>query len=397
MIQVVGLAAAFALIVILTAKRINVALSIMIGSVALAILSGLSVQDFVNLFIRCLEDPQTVNLTLQVAAIGMLAFSMKETKLVDDLIAGLRTMLSSRVLVAVIPAVIGLMPMPGGALLSAPLIDKEADELKLTPERKVAVNLTFRHIWFYVFPLSSTLILASGLAGINLYQLILIQIPSFILSIAMGYVLFLRGFKVDRRLQSEKAYGIVVEGLAPIAGAIALNLAGLNLAASVMLGILATLLIKRTRPSRAVGLLLKGIPWTSALSIVSVMMLRYTIEASKAIPILFSILKEAMVPLVLFATLFPFMIAGVSGLAIAGAGISIPFILPLFQTNAPALVSMIVLSTYAGYYISPLHLCLVLSNQYYKAKIHKVYRLWIPYLLMVCGLGIILDMLILLR
>jgi hypothetical protein len=225
----------------------------------------------------------------------------------------------------------------------------------------------------------------------------LIQIPSFILSIAMGYVLFLRGFKVDRRLQSEKAYGIVVEGLAPIAGAIALNLAGLNLAASVMLGVFASLLIKRTRPSRAVGLLLKGIPWTSALSIVSVMMLRYTIEASKAIPIVFSMLKEAMVPLVLFATLFPFMIAGVSGLAIAGAGISIPFILPLFHTNAPALVSMIVLSTYAGYFISPLHLCLVLSNQYYKAKIHEVYRLWIPYLFIVCGLGIILDMLILLR
>lgn len=160
MIQVVGLAAAFALIVILTAKRVNVALSIMVGSVALAILSGLSVQDFANLFICCLEDPQTLGLTLQVAAIGMLAYSMKETKLVDDLIRGLRTMVSSRALLAVIPAVIGLMQMPGGALLSAPLIDKEADELKLTPERKVAVNLTFRHIWFYVFPLTSTLILA---------------------------------------------------------------------------------------------------------------------------------------------------------------------------------------------------------------------------------------------
>lgn len=394
---IVGLIIAFALIVALTVKKYNVALSIAIGAIALAISYGASVQDFAMLSIRALEDSQTLNLTLQVATIGILAHCMKETGLIDDLIAGLRTMLPSRALLAVIPATMGLMPMPGGALLSAPLIDKEADKLGLTREKKVAVNITFRHIWFYVFPLSSSLILTAGLAGINLYQLILVQLPSFFLSVTLGYVFFLRRSSHNQDPKVKKTYGIVAKGFAPIVTAISLNLAGVALVASVMLGILTALLIKRIRPLKSLRLLWKGIPWTAALSVLSVMVLRYTIEDSRAISLLFDILKGNKVPLVVFATLFPFVIAAVSGLAIAGIGISIPFVLPLFGVGTPALASMIVLSTYLGYYISPLHLCLVLSNQYFNARIHGVYRFWIPYNLMVCGLGMLLDFFLLTR
>ena len=320
---------------------------------------------------------------------------MKETKLIDDLIRGLKTILATRNLVAVIPAIIGLMPMPGGALLSAPLIDKEAEKLRLTPERKVTINVTFRHIWFYVFPLSSTLILASGLAGIGLYQLILIQIPSFALSITLGYLMFIRRLDSDQDCKANRNYRTVIEGLTPILIAVSLNLAGLHLAVSVALGVLSSLLTKRTGLERAVELLWNGIPWGPALSIIGVMIFRYVIDDSKAITLLFAVLKEARVPLVVFATFFPLIIGAVSGLAIAGAGICIPFVLPLFGSTTPALVSMIVLSTYAGYYVSPLHLCLLLSNQYYKARVKEVYRLWIPYTFAVCGLGVILDILML--
>lgn len=64
MIQVIGLAIAFALIVIFTARRVNAALSIVLGAIALAISYGASVQDFVRLTIRALQDPQTASLTL---------------------------------------------------------------------------------------------------------------------------------------------------------------------------------------------------------------------------------------------------------------------------------------------------------------------------------------------
>ena len=49
-----------------------------------------------------------------------------------------------------IPAAIGLVPMPGGALFSAPLVGEAVQEKKVLPEWKVAVNYWFRHISFFL-------------------------------------------------------------------------------------------------------------------------------------------------------------------------------------------------------------------------------------------------------
>ena len=125
---------------------------------------------------------------------------------------------------------------------------------------------------------------------------------------------------------------------------------------------------------------------------VSVMILRQIIQKSEVIPTLQQFLRSTQVPFMCFAIVLPFIIGAVSGLPIAGIEISVPVVISLFGGATPALISIIVLSTYAGYYVSPLHLCLVLSNQYYQAKIHGVYCLWFPHMLTMCGVGIALDM-----
>jgi len=391
-IQIVGLTLAFAVILFLSVKRVNVVLSILAGATVLTVASGISVRSFATASIEAILDFQTINLALQVATIGMLAYCMKETQLVNDLIAGLKTLLPTRILIAVIPAIIGLLQMPGGALLSAPLIDKEAGDLGLTPERKVAVNITFRHIWFYVYPLAPSLILAVGLARISLYQLIVIQIPSFLLSMALGYFLLIRNLKTGRSQRENRSYGTVLKGLSPILTTVLLNIFGLPLVVSVLLGLVVCLMIKKSAAKQAMQLLMSKYSWTPMLSVISVMILRQIIQEAEVIPALQELLKSTRVPFMSFATILPFIIGAVSGLAIAGIGISVPLVISLFGVSTPALISIVVLSTYAGYYVSPLHLCLVLSIQYYRAKIQGVYRLWLPHILAVCCLGIAFDM-----
>ena len=395
MIQIVGLTLAFAVILFLSVKRVNVVLSILAGATVLTVASGISVRSFATASIEAILDFQTINLALQVATIGMLAYCMKEAQLVNDLIAGLKTLLPTRILIAVIPAIIGLLQMPGGALLSAPLIDKEAGDLGLTPERKVAVNITFRHIWFYVYPLAPSLVLAAGLAHINLYQLAMIQTPSFLLSVTVGYFLLIRRLRKSKIHSKNSSYGSVLKGLSPILITVLFNMLGLPLVISVLLGLVSCLMIKRSAAKQAMRLLVSKYSWTPMLSVISVMILRQIIQESEVIPALQQLLKSTQVPFMSFATVLPFVIGAVSGLPIAGIGISIPLVVSLFGGARPPMISMVVLSTYAGYYVSLLHLCLVLSNQYYQAKIQEVYRLWIPHMLTVCGAGIALDMLLL--
>ena len=79
---------------------------------------------------------------------------MQETGAITKLIDSLRTFFSKGGTLAVIPAVYGLMPVPGGALFSAPLIDKEGDKYKLKNNQKNFLNIWFRHIWFPIYPIS---------------------------------------------------------------------------------------------------------------------------------------------------------------------------------------------------------------------------------------------------
>ena len=56
-----------------------------------------------------------------------LSNQMNRTGTMKELVNNIRSVLPVRVVMGVLPAIIGLLPMPGGAIFSAPLVD-EADE-----------------------------------------------------------------------------------------------------------------------------------------------------------------------------------------------------------------------------------------------------------------------------
>jgi len=88
-----------------------------------------------------------------------------------------------KIVLSALPAIIGFLPVSGGALMSAPIVDAEAEKLKLPPERKAYVNLWFRHTIFPVYPLSQVLIITAALTGAPLFSIILLQIPTVLVMV----------------------------------------------------------------------------------------------------------------------------------------------------------------------------------------------------------------------
>jgi len=73
-----------------------------------------------------------------------------------------------------------------------------------------------------------------------------------------------------------------------------------------------------------------------------------------------------------------------TGLTIAFVGITFPFLLPLMggMSPEPGLVAFAFASGFAGVMLSPVHLCLVLTREYFGADFAQVYhRLLLPSLL----------------
>ena len=99
---------------------------------------------------------ETLELALLMTLIFVLAKTMQETGAITKLIDSLRTFFSKGGTLGVIPAVYGLMPVPGGALFSAPLIDKEGDKYNLQKRSKEFFeHLVSAHLVSYLSDLLS--------------------------------------------------------------------------------------------------------------------------------------------------------------------------------------------------------------------------------------------------
>ena len=158
------------------------------GALVLGLATGKDFLQVAAIFSRGLLDPSTLQLLGVITLIEMLTIFLEFTGSLQRILVALRRVFAdSRVLIALVPSLLGLFPVPGGAMLSAPMVAVYGDEIGFKGNRKSAVNLFFRHIWDQVFPFKPHLILAATVVHIPLFTLIGWHLPITLLSAFIGY------------------------------------------------------------------------------------------------------------------------------------------------------------------------------------------------------------------
>ncbi|MEM2875969.1 MAG: DUF401 family protein [Candidatus Bathyarchaeia archaeon] len=372
-----GIFLSFGLIVVLVLRRVNYGLALTLGAVILGLFFGLTPIDFFEGAYFTVTDSATIELALVVTLIPILAKSMEDTKLMEGFIEGLKNKLSPRAVLATVPAVLGLLPMMGGALLSAPIIDDEASNLGLSAEKKSVINLWFRHIWFYASPLSPTLIIMESLTGIRLYQIILVNLTTFLSHIVIGYFFIIKPIgNVCVKASSTNLWHTLVKGSTPITLTIVSNIVGVPLTVSLVLGIASALILGRFDLKRSVKTVKDGFQWKLIVATLGVMYFRYVIRFAGTDSFIISYATNLGVPVVAFITAIPLLFGLITAHPTASIVMSVPLALSALKVLSPATLSILYISTVVSYNISPLHLCLVLTVSYFKPKIREVY-LWL--------------------
>jgi len=107
---------------------------------------------------------------------------------------------------AFIPALLGLIPMPAGAMFSAPMVKEVGGRVGLTPEEETFVNYWFRHIWEFVWPLFPGIILFAGLLKVEIQKVILVQFPLTIVTVIVGFIWEYKNLKKDTTAQDINQY-----------------------------------------------------------------------------------------------------------------------------------------------------------------------------------------------
>ena len=184
-----ALIVSFCFLGVMIYKRVNLGITLNAAALLLALLV-LDLPEIGNVIYETTISPLTISLVVATFGIMLLSLLYKETKVIDVLSESLSKIVNnSKLIVSMLPAVIGLLPVGGGALMSAPLVEAETEKLGLKEDKKTYVNLWFRHTIFPVYPVSQFLILTAMLTGLTLTSLILRQIPVVISMVIIGYLI----------------------------------------------------------------------------------------------------------------------------------------------------------------------------------------------------------------
>jgi hypothetical protein len=97
------------------------------------------------------------------------------------------------------------------------------------------------------------------------------------------------------------------------------------------------------------------------------------------------------IPLMAVAVLLPFIVGVVGGITIAFVGTTFPILITLIHTLGQShlmlpYLALSLVSGFTGVLLSPLHLCLLLSNAYFETSLMPVYRqMMVPLMALLAG------------
>jgi len=287
----------------------------------------------------------------------------------------------------------------------------------MNAERKTAANIIFRHMWYPIYPFYSSIIVIAAVSGVSAYALVPYGFPVTLVTVAFGYLFMIRGHdevcKSHVGTNDHPTTGVsliaarqVILSLAPVLLAISLALlAGVRFALALCLGILLALhkgLIQwplHYRPG-AYGVLLarskvvwRRFRWQLLPLGASTLYLREVVASSEILDRLNAVIPGGShwaLPLSIAMAFFTGFFTGSNPVA---AAINASLVLPTVPgDNKTAAVFLMFISGSVGYYASPFHLCLLLSREYFGARLMGIYsNLLVPLLLMLTtGIGVYL-------
>ena len=416
---VVKILLVFVLILLAIRRKLSLGNAFVIGAICLGLIFGMRPLGILTSMLLALTHLKTLSLAAVVSLILVLSHSLEAAGQMARLLDRFQGLVRHAGLnLIVFPALIGLLPMPGGAIFSAPMV-KNLGQRRQIPGAKLSyVNYWFRHIWEYWWPLYPGVLLTTTMAGIDLWTFVVFLFPLTIAAFVLGYWP-LRAVSATRSESAENTGSATADRrrglraflyeLQPILLVIVLGLGlgavltpllePLKLNISKELGLIVALLLaigwvwhsNRLTGEQRRSILLRRELLVMVYMVASIMIFEEILRSSQAAQAISTELIQWKIPLFSIAIILPMLVGLVCGITIAFVGTTFPILISLItsvgQVDAMlAYMMLAMVSGFAGVLFSPLHLCLMLSNQYFKTDLGAVYRYLLP---PCCGLVLI--------
>lgn len=369
----------FTLILFLLRKKLNIGLVMLIAASVLFVLYRMSFASILETGKSTILNAVTIKLILALSFIRIFELILREHDVLAEMMNAIKAIFRKRKLITIsMPLLIGLMPSVGGAYFSAPMVAETTQDTKMSQEEKGFINYWFRHPWEYILPLYPGILLASAISKIELYNLITVNLAYAALMLITGFIFALHSMKgavkTEERLSKKGLWSFV-----PIFTVLLLVVIfHIELHYALIAVILFLLAFYRYNIQSIFSSLKHGFSPDVIILILGVMFFKEAMENSGAVKNLsYFFLKEG-IPVSPILFLLPFITGMLTGITVGFVGSTFPLIISIAGNASIGAMSFAFVSGFLGVLLSPVHICLVLTREYFKADLWGMYKMIIP-------------------
>lgn len=378
----------FIIMIFLLQRKTNTGIVMILGALLFGLFYLMNPLLILQVAGKTLFTRSTIELMLVLILITSLEITLRVSELMPKMIRSLKGLISdSRITMAFLPAFLGLLPSPGGARFSAPMVGEIGDQIKsLNQEEKSLINYWFRHIWEYIFPLYPGLILASTLIEREVGEIFKYNLPFTLLALLIGFLYCYRNLEKDeiKIVYSGSKDGLwknFINGIFPILLIIVLVVfIKIDIIYS-LLAVIIMVIIWKGIPYKEIIKMIKGsFSYNLIILVFGVIFFRNMMEASGGFSEIIQIIENLGISPWIVVAVLPLVTGILTGMVLPMVSISFPVIIGFIGTGTDvqwALFSLAFGFGFSGVMLSPLHLCLLLTIDHFKADFNKTYKLLI--------------------
>ncbi len=390
----------FILIVVFLGLKKPLYLVILGATILLGLFFRMPAPAFLSTCGRSLISWETINFMLIIWLVMLVEGLMTRYNYLQRILKAMDSVFNSRKFdIISMPMIIGFLPSAGGALFSCPMVAEAASETEISPERQAVINIYYRHVMEIFFPTYPSLILTMQISGFSISEIVSYTFPLAILVCLLGLA-YVRGVPKQPKAEHSRRLAVrvwlLLFSLWPFLLLILLILGiGLPVWLSVAIALLALLAVIRPPLKTLPSLVVKASKWRLLLSMAAVLCFKDILSASGAVENLPQLISGLPISAQLVFSLMAFFISLLTGLPVSAIAIVMPLLIAALPAANVPLICLIHLSAYLGAQLTPTHMCISITVEYFQANLQKVLLLsaltYIPlYLLTVLVYGYLL-------
>ena len=279
------------------------------------------------------------------------------------------------------PAFLGLLPSVGGARFSAPIVETACEGMDIKPESKAAINFWFRHICEFASPIIPGMILGCAIAHVSVANLVIHLFWMSVVAFATGWFVMVRPLKFEEKrrkaeLSSEQRRTDlinVVLAIAPVLLSVVLMMA-FNLSAALAMGAVVVLLIPvllmMKRGVSVKDVFVGAADWRLLLNVGCILFFIQLLEATGILHQIITCFEGSALPVPVIIALTSFVIGILTGMSQGHVAIVMPIVAGLMPGSLD-LAGVAMVFGVAGQMITPTHVCLTITIDYFKSDFFK--------------------------